>query len=191
MSISVREFLDSASYNPVIPIAKTPEWVPYVKQADNQIVYLTCGTILDVEDMVRDLHRVGKKVIVHAELIEGLAVKDVSVDFLASRVKADGIISTRANQIRHARELGLLTIQRFYVIDVKTYRNVEKHLRTSDPDIMEFMPAGLDKGLKYLIENISKPVVASGMVLDKDDVIHALNAGAVAVATSNRSLWDC
>ena len=191
MSISVTEFLESASYDPVIPIAKSLEWVPYVKQAESRIVYLTCGSILDIEDIVQELHEAGKKVIAHAELVEGLSNKDISIDFLSKRAKVDGIISTRASQIRRGRELGLLTIQRFYVIDVKTYRNVEKHLRTSEPDIMEFMPAGLDKGIRYLIQDISKPVVASGMVLDKDDVIHALNAGAVAVATSNRELWDC
>lgn len=45
--------------------------------------------------------------------------------------------------------------------------------------------------MKYLVEKIEQPVVASGLTQDKEDIIGALKAGAVAVATTNKSLWDC
>ena len=34
------------------------------------------------------------------------------------------------------------------------------------------------KVIQYLLEEIDKPVVASGLILDKDDVMGALKAGA-------------
>lgn len=45
--------------------------------------------------------------------------------------------------------------------------------------------------MSFLIEKIDRPVVASGLTQDKDDVMGALKAGAIAVATSNRRVWDC
>lgn len=53
------------------------------------------------------------------------------------------------------------------------------------------MPAGLAKVMKYLVETIDKPVVATGLTQDSEDVMAALKAGAIAVATSNKELWDC
>ena len=106
-------------------------------------------------------------------------------------VHPDGIISMKSNLISHANELGFLTIQRFYIMDVLTYRNVEKHIRLAGPDVVEFMPAGLTKAMGYLMEDVDKPIVASGLVLDKQDIMEALKIGAVAVSTTNKDLWDC
>ena len=53
------------------------------------------------------------------------------------------------------------------------------------------MPAGLTKIIGYLLEEIDKPVVASGLVQDKEDVMGALKVGAIAVSTTNREVWDC
>jgi glycerol uptake operon antiterminator len=53
------------------------------------------------------------------------------------------------------------------------------------------MPSGLSKLIKYLVELISQPVVASGLTQDNEDIIRALSAGAIGVATSNKELWQC
>ena len=53
------------------------------------------------------------------------------------------------------------------------------------------MPAGLTKAMGYLMEDVDKPIVASGLVLDKQDIMEALKIGAVAVSTTNKDLWDC
>lgn len=93
--------------------------------------------------------------------------------------------------IKHANEIGLFTIQRFFMMDVMTYRNIEKHVKASNPDVVEFMPAALTKVIHYLMEGIDKPVVASGLILDKEDIMGALKTGAVAVSTTKIELWDC
>ena len=93
--------------------------------------------------------------------------------------------------IKRANELGLFTIQRFYMMDGLTYANIVKNVKTCNPDVVEFMPAGLSKVMKYLAEQIDKPIVASGLTQDKEDVMGALKAGAYAIATTNVKLWDC
>ena len=111
--------------------------------------------------------------------------------FLKKYTKVDGIISMKPAMIKRANDVGLFTIQRFYLMDRFTYANIEKHIKNCNPDIVEFLPAGLSKVMSFLIEKIDRPVVASGLTQDKDDVMGALKAGAIAVATSNRRVWDC
>ena len=113
------------------------------------------------------------------------------MDFLKKSTKAAGIISTKPHLIKRGNELGLITIQRFFMLDRLTYNNIKKHVRGTSPDIVEVMPAGLFKMIRYVLEEIGDtPLVASGLVLDKSDVMGALSAGALAVSTTNTDVWN-
>jgi glycerol uptake operon antiterminator len=77
------------------------------------------------------------------------------------------------------------------MMDGITYANITRYVKQNDPDVVELMPSGLSKLIKYLVELISQPVVASGLTQDNEDIIRALSAGAIGVATSNKELWQC
>lgn len=190
-TLTKEEFLLSTEMCPVIPEIKNDEWMEALKDSESDIVYIIYGDICTIPGIVEKVKAMGKKAIVHIDLISGLAAKEICVDFIKQYVKADGIISMKPLMIKRANEIGLFTIQRFYMIDGFTYANVEKNVKNSNPDVVEFMPVGLSKVMKYLAESINKPIVASGLTQDKEDIIGALKAGAIAVATSNRGLWDC
>lgn len=190
-TLTKEEFLLSTEMCPVIPEIKNDEWMEALKDSESDIVYIIYGDICTITGIVEKVKAMGKKAIVHIDLISGLAAKEICVDFIKQYVKADGIISMKPLMIKRANEIGFFTIQRFYMIDGFTYANVEKNVKNSNPDVVEFMPVGLSKVMKYLAESINKPIVASGLTQDKEDIIGALKAGAIAVATSNRGLWDC
>ena len=191
MALTKESFLESTENCPVIPEIKNDDWLESLKASESDIVYVLYGDICTIGDIVDRVKVLGKMAIVHLDLIVGLSAKEISVDFIKKYTKADGIISMKPNLIKRANELGVFTIQRFYMIDGFMYANVVKNVRTSNPDVVEFMPAGLSKVMKYLAEQIQKPIVASGLTQDKADIMGALKAGAVAVATTNRELWDC
>ena len=76
------------------------------------------------------------------------------------------------------------------MIDTITYNNIKKHVKDNKPDVVEMLPAGLDKMIRYAVEQVEgKPLVASGLVLDEDDVRRALSAGAIAISTTNLEVW--
>lgn len=192
MGILTKEsFLLSTENCPVIPEIKNDEWLASLKRSDSDIVYVLYGDICTIGEIVDKVKAMGKKAIVHIDLIVGLSAKEISVDFIKKYTKADGIISMKPALIKRANDLDLFTIQRFYMIDGLTYANVAKNVKNSNPDVVEFMPAGLSKLIKYLEELIDKPIVASGLTQDNEDIIRALKAGALAVATTNRELWEC
>ena len=183
-------FYDSTGRYPVIPGVKNDEWLESAIKSDREIVYVLYGNICNIQDIVRKLKAAGKFVVVHIDLITGLSSKDICVDFIKKFTEADGIISTKAHLIKRANEVGLFTIQRFFMIDQLTYDNIKRNVRDTDPDVVEMMPAGLEKMIRYAIEEVeSKPLIASGLVLDQSDVTKALAAGAIAVSTTNRKVW--
>ncbi|MBQ3321270.1 MAG: glycerol-3-phosphate responsive antiterminator [Firmicutes bacterium] len=191
MKISKDYFLELTIDCPVIPEVKNEEWLDAIKDSESKLVYILYGDVCNIADIVTRVHEMGKLAIVHIDLIEGLATKPICVEFIKKNVKADGIISTKPVMIQRARDIGLFSIQRFFMMDGITYSNISRYVKQSDPDVVELMPAGLVKVIPYLVEIISRPVVATGLIQDKGDIIGALNAGAVAVATTNRDLWDC
>ena len=184
-------FMEATENCPVIPEIINDEWLEALSESDCDIVYIVYGDICTIPEIVEKVKAAGKMAIVHMDLIVGLSSKEISVDFLKKYTKVDGIISMKPAMIKRANDVGLFTIQRFYLMDRFTYANIEKHIKNCNPDIVEFLPAGLSKVMSFLIEKIDRPVVASGLTQDKDDVMGALKAGAIAVATSNRRVWDC
>ena len=184
-------FMEATENCPVIPEIINDELLGALPESDCEIVYIVYGDICTIPEIVEKVKAAGKMAIVHMDLIVGLSSKEISVDFLKKYTKVDGIISMKPAMIKRANDVGLFTIQRFYLMDRFTYANIEKHIKNCNPDIVEFLPAGLSKVMSFLIEKIDRPVVASGLTQDKDDVMGALKAGAIAVATSNRRVWDC
>ena len=114
--------------------------------------------------------------LVHLDLINGLSAKDVAVDFIKKYTKADGIISTKPALIKHAGEIGLTSVLRLFVIDSMAYENIQKHVKGARPDVIEVLPALI-------------PVIAGGLVSDKEDVMSLLQAGVVSVSSTNKEIW--
>ncbi len=183
-------FLEATGDCPVIPEVKNDEWLASLGESECRLAYILYGDICTLPDIVRKVKEMGKAAFVHIDLIDGLSPKAISVDYVKKFTQADGIISTKPALIKRANELGLFSIQRFFMMDGITYANIVRYVKMCDPDVVELMPAGLSKVLKYLVEEINRPVVASGLTQDNDDIISALGAGVIAVATSNKGLWD-
>lgn len=191
MSLTKEGFMEITEECPVIPAIKNDEWLEACGESECKAAYIIYGDICSIADIVQKVKAAGKKAIVHADLIVGLSPKEISVDFLKKYTELDGIISMKPALIKRAKELDIFTIQRFYMMDALSYANVVKHVKNCNPDVVEFLPAGLTKIIGYLLEEIDKPVVASGLVMDKGDVMGALKAGADAVSTTNRQVWNC
>jgi len=189
MNLTTEQFLLNTEICPVIAAINKWEAVEKCGDVECMMVNVVFGDICTISDIVKQLKKMGKQVFVHVDLITGFASKEICVDFIKKYTEADGIISTKPFLIKRANELGLFTIQRFFMIDFITYANVVKHVHASDPNVVELLPAGLTKVIRYLCKEIDRPVIAGGLILDKDDVIGALSAGAIAVSTTNQDIW--
>jgi len=132
-------------------------------------------------------HKNGKYLFVHIDLAEGIGKDKASVEYLAT-MGIDGIVSTRGNIIRWAKECGMMTVQRFFALDSKGIESIDDTLRSSNPHMMEIMPGVIHKAIRKFSSG-HVPVIAGGLIQTKSEVTDALGCGATAVSTSSPELW--
>ena len=184
------QLLELLADGPVIASVKDEKGLSAAMKSDVGVIFLLFGDVLNIGDMVARAHAAGKVVFVHLDLVDGLAAREVSVDFIARHTAADGVLSTKAGLCRRAKELGLIAIQRFFLLDSMALKNIE-HPPAYDPsDLIEVLPGLMPKIICRVIGITGKPVIAGGLISDKEDVTGALGAGAVAVSTTNPAVWD-
>lgn len=184
-----REFISLLEQNPIISAVKNNNELLSALESDCGAVILLFGSALDVEELVRSVKSRGKVCIVHIDLVEGLSQSTVAVDFLLKSTETDGMISTRPQLVKHAKQKGMFTIQRFFIIDSKALDNVKRQLPSCDADIIEILPGVMPKVIAELARCCKKPLIASGLIRDKEDVLNAISAGAVAVSSTNGNVW--
>lgn len=156
---------------------------------DCKVVFVLYGTVMNIRNIVRLLKEHDKAVFVHIDLIEGLSTKEVAVEFIADHTGADGIISTKQTLIKSASARGLLTVQRFFLIDSLALSNLIKQIKNSPLDVVEILPACSTKTISKIVRLTELPVIASGLIQDKEDIEAALSVGAIAVSGTNFDLY--
>lgn len=183
----IRELLDGC---PVIAAVKDTESLEEGIRSDIPLVFVLFGDICSIEENVEKLKAAGKTVFVHLDLIQGLSGKEVAVDFLKARTKADGIISTKINLVNYAKQKGFYTVFRLFLVDTKAYETLLKQRRQIHMDVLEILPGVMPRVIKKLVQSFPVPVIASGLIMEKEDVIEGLKAGAMAVSTTNIKVWE-
>jgi glycerol-3-phosphate responsive antiterminator len=184
-----KPFYKALGNNPIIAAVKSDEGLCGCLKSDCGIVFVLYGDILSIADNVRRIKETGKFAIVHIDLIDGLSPKDVSVRFIRENTDADGIISTRQPIISSAKDLGLITVHRFFILDSIALSNVEKQMRSGRADVMEILPGCMPKVISRLVRKISVPLIAGGLIADREDADAALAAGAAAISSTNPDVW--
>lgn len=187
-----KEFIEKVEDNPIIAAVKDDEGLQTSLTTETGVIFILYGDICKIPDIVKKIKDAGKTAMVHVDLINGLSSKDIALDFIRQSTEADGIITTKSNLIPHAKELGLNTILRYFVLDSMALVNIEKGARNGvvQPDFIEFLPGIILPEMIRKINSISRvPVIAGGLISDKSGVMNALSNGAVAISTTNQKVW--
>lgn len=175
--------------SPIIAAVKDDAGLEACLKSDCRIVFILYGTICNIGEIVKKIRDSGRIAMVHLDLISGLGNKEIAVDFIQKETHADGIISTKPALIKRAKELSLLAVQRFFVIDSLSLQNVKKIREDCKPDFVEILPGVMPKIICRISREIKTPIIAGGLINDKEDIILALKNGAVAISTTNPSVW--
>lgn len=184
-----QKFYDAMSDCPIIAAVKDFEGIEQCLKSDVKIVFVLFGNMCNIGEIVKQIKQADKIALVHIDLIEGLSSHEIAVDYISKNTEADGIISTRMNMINRAKELSLYTIFRIFVLDSIAYQSIEKQKRQIKADFIEILPGVMPKIIQKINKLSSQAVIAGGLISDREDVIDALNAGAISVSTTNQDIW--
>lgn len=184
--MNLQQLSDSLERCPVIAAINEHSWKSALSSPIEILFYLKAN-INTLSDKIKEAHENGKHIFVHIDLAEGLAKDKAGLECLI-HMGCDGVITTRSQIIRFARDMGILSVQRCFALDSQGTSCINDLLDVSSPDMLEIMPGVIGK----VIEKFSRgkiPVIAGGLIETKQEVTTALTHGATAVSTGKQDLW--
>ena len=182
----MQKVLQCLECNPVIAAVQDSALQKAIDSPAEVIFHLNAD-LMSIPQIVQSVHNANKFIFIHIDLADGLGKDRAAVKYIA-QCGADGIITTKSQLIRYAKEYDLITIQRFFALDSKGMESIEETLRSSNPHLMEIMPGLIGKVIRRF-SGSRTPVIAGGLIQTKSEVTEALNCGAMAVSTGQEELW--
>ena len=142
-----------------------------------------------VAEVLNALKKSNKLIVLNIDSCEGLSQDKGAIEFLAE-IGISVLLSTRVPTIQKAAQCGLLTMQKVFVTDRSTWPRSLKAISQSAPNLVQIMPSPMLGYLSAEDKRRLPPIVASGFICNEADVATAMKQGAIAVSSSNKSLWD-
>ncbi|MBQ8818696.1 MAG: glycerol-3-phosphate responsive antiterminator [Clostridia bacterium] len=174
---------------PIIAAIKSEDDFEAAVASEVQAIFMLSSNILTVADYALRAHEAKKLLYVHMDFVDGLSKDPAGVRYLATK-NIDGIISTRSNIISAAHDCGISSVQRFFMIDSRSVDTALETLRASKADMVEIMPGIAYKSITKIKNSINIPIIAGGLIEQKDEIFHALGSGAAMISTGKRELWN-
>lgn len=173
--------------NPVIAGVRSVEEFDAALTSPVDVIFLLNGSLSAIDTI---LERAGNKLLfIHLDLLDGLSRDLHGLRYLARQFAPFGIITTRTQLIKEARQLGLATVQRLFILDSQALQKAGEVVADARPDLLEVLPGRLPEALLELRSSAACPIIAGGLIRSREHVVQALESGAIAVSTSEQRLW--
>lgn len=128
----------------VAAAVRTREDFEIALQSRVDVIFLLYSNILTMDKYINKAKSMGKRIFIHMDFAEGIGKDRAGLEFL-KHLGADGILTTKTNMIRPAKDLGLITVQRFFIVDSHSVDTAVESIRIAKPDIVEIMPGVVSK----------------------------------------------
>ena len=181
--------MDIFNEKKVAASVRTDEDFKAALESHVEVIFLQNSDIMDVQGQIEECHAAGKKVFIHMDFAEGIGKDRAGLSYLKN-LGADGILTTKTGLIRSARDIGLLAVQRFFIVDSHSVDTAVDSIKIAKPDIVEIMPGVVEKKIKEFAERVDTPILAGGLIELEEEVDRAISSGAKAVSTADQLLWS-
>ena len=168
-----QRFYDALQDCPIIAAVRDEAGLDACLASDVRMVFTLFGDVCSIPTIVDRIRAANKFAVVHLDRVTGLASKEVAVDFIRQSTRADGVISTHTNLIQYAKSLGLFTALRAFLIDSIALDNLVAASR-----------------IRPVREQTGLPALTGGLITQKAEILQALEAGALAISTTDPAVWS-
>lgn len=177
------------NHYPIIASVTKDGQIPKLLESKVSRVNLMAGHIGNLESIIEQIHHTGKQVYVHSEMVAGLGRDTHAIEYLANKFKVDGIVTTKSNIVAAAKQAGLKSIQRIFIIDTAAMQTAIRMINNTHPDEVELMPGLMPRVIRELKNTISQPLIVGGLIRHEQEIIEALNSGADYISCGEPSMW--
>jgi len=172
----------------IIAATRSDEDYLFALNSSAEVIFDLNPDLMNVSVKLKKAHEKNKRLFIHIDLAKGIGKDESGIRFL-KRLGVDGVISTKVSMIKMARECGLCTVQRFFIVDSQSVTTTLDSVRSSKPDMIEIMPAIVYKVIGKLGQMMDTPIIVGGLIENADEIAEAIASGAAAVSTAKKELW--
>lgn len=183
------KFYTKIQANPIVAAVKDINKLESAIRSPSEIMFLLAGNIFNLKSMVDRVKSEDMYIYIHIDLMEGFSKDAVALKYINENIKPDGIITTKSNLIKIAKDLNIFAIQRLFILDSLSLETGIKSIHATKPDAIEILPGIMPKVIKTIHQETRIPVIAGGLIKDKEDVIESLKAGAMGISTTREEVW--
>lgn len=174
--------------HPMIPAIKEMSDLDHVCLENNDLIFLLNAELRQLRDYVAWAQEKDKLVFLHMDLARGIGKDREGIAYLAEEIGIDGIVTTKNQLIRYAKECNLTTVQRLFIVDSGALHTGLAMVRESQPDLVEVLPGIAIPHVKQL-QTLEIPVIAGGLITSEQDIATLLQSQAIGISTTNSTLW--
>ncbi len=173
----------------ILPAARNVKDLERMMTLRHEYIVLLETRLAQLHMLVGLAQRHGKKVLLHADLVQGLKHDEYGAQFLCQVIKPEGIISTHSSVIATAKKHSLISIQRVFLLDSHSLETSFRVVGASRPDYIEVLPGVIPGVVREVAQRTQVPIIAGGFIQTEDDLRRILEWGACAISTSTEKLW--
>ena len=176
--------------NPIIAAVSDRKKLYKAIESSCKIIFMLYGDIFSLKEHVEIAKEKGKYVFVHVDLVKGFSNDIHSLNYINSIIKPSGIVTTRTNIVRAAKEIKCFVVQRLFALDSKSINDGINSITQNAPDAVEIMPGIIPKITKVIRNSTNIPIITGGLIETKEEIISSLGAGATCISTTCESVWE-
>jgi glycerol uptake operon antiterminator len=185
-----KQILSKFKEYPVIAGVRTQEDYASALDSRVKIIFMVGGDVFKVQKEMSILKDKGGLLFLHMDLIEGIGKDPGGIHFAKEQFGIDGIISTKTNILKIAKEEKLITVHRIFLMDFQALNSGMNLIKLSHPDFIELTPGVIPRVVKKVSKENSQPVITSGLISSEEDVRTMIRSGASNIVCSCRKIWN-
>lgn len=182
-------FFDKISINPIIASINSLDKLDAALQSPCEIIFLLTGNIFNLKEISNKVALYNKSLYIYIDLIDGFSKDTWGLEYIIKNIQLDGIITSKQNLVKLSKDMGVFTIYRMFIPDSAALEQGINFIKTNYPHGIEILPGPMPKVIKMILNDIKIPLIASGLIMDTIDLNSILDAGALAISTSNENIW--
>ena len=186
----MNDFYKRINENSIIASVYDLENLDDALDSNCEIVFLLTGNIFNLKKIADKIRSKDKGLYICVDSIDGFSKDTWGLEYIVKNICPNGIITSKQNLIKLSMSMGVFTIQRLIISDRNSLKKALTLLKVNRPHALELLPGIIPSLIQQVFEETKISLIASGLIRDIDDIDLAFQAGSVAIASSNQSLWN-
>lgn len=182
---------DALRAHPVIASVRDEQKLEAALASRCQAVFLLGTSIGRLAEIGRAAAEAQKLLFIHLDFVGGLGRDEEALDYLARTARPTGLITTRSGLLQPVRRLGMIPLQRLFLLDSQSLTTGIEAARSSRAEVVEVLPGIIPRAIGAIRSQLPNTlIIAGGLVRSAREVGRALQAGASGISTSSAALWQ-